>query len=415
MRIAFFCPHSDPQAATGEPDAGGQCVYEAKVAEHLARLGHEVRLYTRRRGDKPGYAELAPGAAVFRFPMGPPGFLRKEDMGPHLAEFAGRVMAEQRDWLAGADVFHGHYWDGGAAALTASLGLGKPLVFTSHSLGMLKRDRLPDPTPDGGQFNYDARVRAERRILDAADAVIALSRHEREALTERYGTDGRKIRVVPGGVDADSFWAYPNKSALRRGLGLDSDHLVFTVGRLDPRKGFMELVECIPKVLEKLESLGRTVTFMIPQGPPEPSPEEAEHLAALRGRVEALRVTRAVRWFSRLDDEELRLHYCAADLFACPSPYEPFGLVLVEALASGTPVVATCHGGPADIVTPGSDGYLADPGRPDEFAARLLDVLLAPDGQRQRMRDAAARTAATRYAWPAVAAAVAGVYSALRP
>jgi D-inositol-3-phosphate glycosyltransferase len=414
MRIAFFCPHSDPLAAAGEPDSGGQCVYEARVAENLARLGHEVRLYTRRRDDKPRYAQIADGAAVFRYPVGLPGFLRKEDMGPYLPEFIGRVLADQQDWLSAADLFHGHYWDGGAAALMASLALGKPLVFTSHSLGRLKRDRLPDPTADGSRFRYGERIGAEGRILRAADAVIALSRNEREALIERYGADSAKLHVVPGGVDTEAFRACLEKTGLQRELGFTGGCLAFTTGRLDPRKGFLELIDAIPKVVEGLRPAGKTVTFLIPSGPRNPSPEERAYLAALRERARELGVAGAIHWFHRLDDGELRLFYSAADLFLCPSPYEPFGLAVVEAFASGTPVVATCRGGPADIVEPGVNGYLADPADPDAFAGRILDTLLAPGPDRRRMREAAVRTARERHAWPAVAAAIAEVYAAVR-
>lgn len=413
MRIVFFCPHSDPLAATGEPDSGGQCIYEARVAEHLARLGHEVRLYTRRWGAKARYAEVAAGAEVFRYPMGPEGFLRKEDMGPYLPEFAGRVLADQREWLAGADLFHGHYWDGGATSLMASLALGKPLAFTSHSLGLLKQDRLPDPAPDGSQFRYGLRVMAERRILRGADTVIALSRSERAALVQRYGADAAKIHILPGGVDTESFPVCLEKATLQRRLGFTTDYLLFTVGRLDPRKGFLELIDAIPRVMEGLQRAGKNAIFLVPAGPHEPSPEERDYLAALRHRAAELGVAEAIHWFHRLDDKELRLRYGAADLFLCPSPYEPFGLVIVEAFASATPVVATCHGGPAEIVTPGVDGYLADPANPDDFADRILDALLAPEGERMLMREAAARTARERYAWPAVARGIADVYAAV--
>ena len=415
MRIAFFCPHSDPLAATGEPDAGGQCIYEARVAEQLARLGHEVRVFTRRWGGKAVRQDICDGATVFRYPMGPEGFLRKEDMGPHLAEFVERTLIRQATWLRHASAIHGHYWDGGATALMASLALGKPLLFTSHSLGILKRDRITDPTPDGSRFRYDLRIRAEKKILNAADAVIALSRTEREALTERYGANAGKIRIVPGGVDTGAFHLRLDKTELQRELGFTTDHLLFTVGRLDPRKGFLELIEAVPIVVETLRSAGKTVTFLIPIGPEQPSPDELAYRHALLRRADELRITEDIRWFHRLSDEELFQYYEAADLFLCPSPYEPFGLVLVEAFASGTPVVATPHGGPADIVEPGVDGYLADPRDPAAFAARILDALLAPETQRRRMRAAAAEKARSRYAWPSVAAAIADAYRAVQP
>ncbi|MGX2040155.1 glycosyltransferase [Methylocaldum sp. MU1018] len=414
MRIAFFCPHSDPLATTGEPDAGGQCVYEARIAEQLARLGHEVRIFTRHWGGKVARQDICGGATVFRYPMGPEGFLRKEDMGPYLAAFVERALAGQSAWLQRADAVHGHYWDGGATALMASLALGKPLLFTSHSLGLLKRDRVTDPTPDGSKFRYDLRLRAEKKILNAADAVIALSRTEREALIGRYGADAGKIRVIPGGVDTEAFHLCLDKADLQRRLGFASDYLLFTVGRLDPRKGFLELIEAIPIVVEALRSVGKTATFLIPIGPEQPSADESAYRSALLGRANELQVADAIHWFHRLTDRELFDYYAAADLFLCPSRYEPFGLVLAEAFASGTPVIATPHGGPTDIVTPGVNGYLADPSNPPAFAARILDALLAPENERRRMRAAAAERARSRYAWPSVASAIADVYRSIR-
>jgi glycosyltransferase involved in cell wall biosynthesis len=413
MRIAFFCPHSDPLAAPGEPDSGGQCVYEARVAECLAKLDHEIRLYTRLWGDKPKEVRLSDRASVFRYPMGPSGFLRKEDMGPHLPEFVSHTLAEQATWLAEVDVIHGHYWDGGAAALMTSLAFGKPFLFTSHSLGLLKRDRLPDPTPDGSQFHYDLRIEAERRILAAADAIIAFSRNEQEALTRRYGAESGKVYAIPGGVDLGNYRVLLEKVDLQRELGFTSDFVIFTTGRLDPRKGFLEFIEAIPRVIEGAKAVGKTVTILVPSGSEQASEEEESYRATLQARATALGATSAIRWFQRLTDEELRLYYAAADVFICPSAYEPFALSIVEAFASGTPVVATQYGGASDIVTPGVNGYLTDPSDPETLAARILNVLLAPDSDRWCMKEAAARTAHERYAWPAVAASIAEVYAQL--
>jgi D-inositol-3-phosphate glycosyltransferase len=409
-RIAFFSPHSDPLADTGEPDAGGQCVYEAQVAIELAALGHEVRVFTRQWGEKPAYQKIAANAEVFRYPMGPEGFLRKEDMGSHLAEFTANVLAGQGAWLDDADLCHGHYWDGGATALTVAVALGKPLVFTSHSLGLLKRDRVPDHSIDGSRFRYDLRIRAERKILDAADRIIALSGNEKNALAERYKTADDKIAVAPGGVDTGSFEACADKRALQRELGFNADYLLFTAGRLDPRKGFLELLDAMPIVLKRLNAAGKSAVFCLPAGPQRPDADERSYRDALQNKALKLGLTESIHWFKRLDDDMLKSYYRAADLFLCPSHYEPFGLVLVEAFASGTPVIATCRGGPVDIVTPGVEGYLADPMNPDEFAGRIIDVLLAPKAKIQAMQKAAINKARNRYSWPAVAVAIADIY-----
>ncbi len=413
MKIAFFCPHSDPLARPGEPDAGGQCVYEAQVAMALAAQGHEVRCFARQYGDKLENEMIREQAIVLRYPMGPPGFLRKEDMGPYLSEFTHHVVSDQRSWLEQADTFHGHYWDGGGAALGASIGLGKPLVFTSHSLGVLKRDRVPDTSPNGSTLRYSIRIPAEQRILDAADRVIALSAVERDALVERYITRPDKIRIVPGGVDINAFTPTANKTTLKASLGIETDFLVFTVGRLDARKGFLELVSVIPYVVEALQQTNKSVTFLLPGGPKHPSPEEIAYKRIMEEEAAARNAAGHIRWFPRLSDEELKIRYAAADVFVCPSPYEPFGLVLVEAFASGTPVVATPHGGPREIVTTGVDGYLAEPTDPKAFAERIVDILQANTEYRAEMGHAALAKAREHYSWSAISRRIAEVYRQL--
>lgn len=411
MRIAFFCPHSDPLASTGEPDAGGQCVYEAQVATALAAQGHELRVYTRRWGDKPAHAPICTGAEVWRLAMGPGGFVRKEDLGPYLPQFAHHALAEASDWLRGCDVIHGHYWDGGATALMVALALGKPLVFTSHSLGKLKRDRLPDPRSDHATFHYPTRIAAETKILAAADGIIALSQVEKSALEQRYGAIPENIQVVPGGVDLRRFLVAADKAALQQQLGVDTDYLLFTVGRLDARKGFVELIDALPAVLAGMTGSGKRVTVMLPQGPEHPSADELAYRKRMQARVQALGITEAIRWFPRLSDAEVQNWYAAADLFLCPSPYEPFGLVLIEAFASGTPVVATCHGGPPEIVTEGVDGYLADPSNPAELADKILTFLHHSGAERAAMGQAALRKARETYGWEAVAGQIAEIYA----
>ena len=413
MRIAFFCPHSDPLARAGEPDAGGQCVYEAQVAKALAAQGHEVRCFTRRYGEKLEHEVIQHRASVFRYPMGPPGFLRKEDMSPHLAKFTQQVITAQWAWLEHADSFHGHYWDGGGTALGASIAFGKPLVFTSHSLGVLKCDRVPDRSPDGSAFRYHIRIPAERRILHAADRVVALSGVERDALVDRYDTKPDKIHIVPGGVDINAFTPAENKAILKARLGIETDFLVFTVGRLDPRKGFLELIATIPYVVEALQHANKSVTFLLPGGPEHPSPDESAYKQAIATEAEAQNVASHIRWFPRLSDDDLRIRYAAADVFVCPSPYEPFGLVLVEAFASGTPVVATSHGGPKEIVTPGVDGYLAEPTNPRLFAGRIVDVLGKSNARRAAMGQAALAKAKGHYAWDVVSLRIAQIYEQL--
>jgi glycosyltransferase involved in cell wall biosynthesis len=405
-RIAFFCPHSDPLAKLGEPDSGGQCIYEARVAAALVReTGAAVRCFTRHYGTKPAQSPIDGRAEVYRYGMGPAGFLRKEDMGPYLPQFTHHVLKAQYDWLQEADIVHGHYWDGGVSGLAASLATGKPFIFTSHSLGVLKQQRVPD-----ADLNYHIRIPAEKRVMQAADGIIALSSIERQALIEHYGVPESRIHIVPGGVDVDRFAPKASKAELKQQLGIESDFMIFAVGRLDPRKGFLELVEAMPQVVRAIKAQGKSICFMLPQGSESPSNDEKALHGRMLERIRELKLEGEVRWFSRLSDEDIVHCYGAADLFACPSLYEPFGLVLVEAMAAGTPVVATCNGGPVDIVDEGVDGYLADPTDADAFAAGIMAILSRDGAARQRMNEAALATARERYAWTAVASQIAAVY-----
>lgn len=406
-RIAFFCPHSDPLARLGEPDAGGQCIYEARVAAALAAEGKaEVRCFTRHYDAKQAESPIATGACVYRYAMGSANFLRKEDMGPWLPEFTDHVLKAQGEWLQETDIIHGHYWDGGVSGLMASMASGRPFIFTSHSLGILKQQRLPD-----GNLNYHIRIPAERRVMQAADGIIALSSIEQQALIEHYGVDAGKIHIVPGGVEVDRFAPQAAKAELKRQLGIEADFMVFTVGRLDARKGFLELIEAMPSVVRSIEAQGQRICFVMPQGSESPSESERALHQRMLERIRELELEAHVRWFSRLSDEAIAQYYAAADVFTCPSLYEPFGLVLVEAMAAGTPVVATCYGGPVDIVEAGVDGYLADPSDADAFGAGIMAILSRDEAGRQKMGEAALAKARERYAWPAVAARIAEVYA----
>jgi glycosyltransferase involved in cell wall biosynthesis len=408
MRFAFVSPHSDPLAEPGEPDSGGQCVYERRLAAALAEAGgDQVRTYTRRWGGKEAHRVVAEGAEVLRVEAGGDGFVRKEDMAPQLPGFIDAMWRRDGDWLAQAALFHGHYWDGGAAALMASLRSGRPLVFTSHSLGREKRDRVPED----GSLNYALRIGNEHRIMAAADALIALTEMEKGVLERRYGVDPAKVAVVPGGVDTEAYRPTGDAAAIRARYDLAADErLVFATGRLDPRKGYDLLLQAIPEALRRLANAGVRARFLLPGGGDELNANERAVRDRMEGLIAEHDLADRVVLFPHLSFDELLAHYTAADLFVLPSPYEPFGLVAVEAMACATPVLATCHGGPPEIVTAGDDGDLADPNDAAAFGAALADLLR--DGERlTAMGERAQRKAREVFDWRSVAGAIRDVYA----
>ncbi|MFB6259490.1 MAG: glycosyltransferase [Thiohalorhabdaceae bacterium] len=394
MRIGFVSPHSDTLAEPGEPDSGGQCVYEKRLAASLAEAGNDdVHTYTRRWGGKDAHRVIADGAEVVRIDTASEGFVRKEDMAPELPGFIQEMWRRDSAWLEGAALFHGHYWDGGAAALMASLRTGRPLVFTAHSLGREKRDRVPED----GTLNYEMRIGNEHRIMAAADAIIALTEMEKGVLERRYGVDPAKVSVVPGGVDTETYRPTGDPAEVRARHGLD------------PRKGYDLFLKAIPEAARRLEDEGVRARFLLPGGGAELNDNERRVRERMESLIAEHGLQERVVLFPHLSFEELLAHYTAADLFVLPSPYEPFGLVAVEAMACATPVLATQHGGPPEILTPGTDGDLVDPNDPQAFAQALAE-LLRDRHQLARMGENAQRKARDVFDWRAVARSIRSVY-----
>jgi D-inositol-3-phosphate glycosyltransferase len=412
LRIAFFSPHSDPLAAPGEPNSGGQCVYEKMIAKTLAAWGHTVRIYTRLWGNKKRFEQICPGAIVHRYQMGHKGFLSKEEMSPYIYDFTRAILSHERVWLRSIDVLHGHYWDGGLSAGQVSNLLGKPLLFTSHSLGVLKQDKRLNISLGGSTFYYSDRIKSESYVIRSAQAVIALSQFEKQVLIDRYGARPSKILVIPGGVDTQQFHPPDNRGQLKQQLGIAADLLVFTAGRLDRRKGFLELVDSLPYVIDGVERMGKRVTFMLPTCTKEASPYECRYHQQIVDRVVHHGIENYIHWIPWIGDE-LATYYGAADVFVCPSLYEPFGLVVLEALATGTPVVATHKGGPREIIRNGVNGFIADPLDRQTFAQRILQVLLAPEDTRIRMSSAARKVCVTNYSWPKISKKIEDIYNEL--
>jgi glycosyltransferase involved in cell wall biosynthesis len=386
----MITPHGDPLGRIGDPDIGGQCVYVRELSAHLARAGHVVRIYTRDRGEgKPGAEEFAPGATVVRIPCGPAGFVPKEDLLPYLPEFIDHVRAE----ITSDDILHSHYWDGGHVA--GALRQGHVWFHTTHSIGKLKQAALPD----AAQYRYEDRIRIETDIYRGCDRVVALTAIEQAQIRELYDIPADRIAVIPPGVNTQIFVPARDKRALRRELGLPEDQLiVFTLGRLDERKGFDLFLEAAGRVVR--EGGGAAVSFVLSAG--GTSPQERAEREKLEAIVEAQSLSSRLLWLPVLSEQTLPDYHGAADIFVLPSRYEPFGIVMLEAMACETPVVATTVGGPATVIEPGVTGLLVDPTDTEAFATALLSLIQDPRARQTYGRNARARIE-TAYSWDAIA------------
>jgi glycosyltransferase involved in cell wall biosynthesis len=389
LTIALVSEHASPLAALGGVDAGGQNVHVACLAGALADRGHRVTVYTRRDApDLPCRVELRDGVEVHHVPAGPAEPLPKDELLPYMGEF-GRYLA--RGWRTRApDLVHSHYWMSGLAALRATRAHGLPLLHTYHALGTVKRrhQRHADTSPP-------ERIPGEVKVGLGCDRVVATCRDEAAELT-RMGIPPHKIGIVPCGVDPDRFT--PKGPAAPRG---PHPHRLLQLGRLVPRKGAAVAVAALARL--------PGTELVVVGGPPADRLDDDPEVRRLRGIARDAGVADRVRFTGAVPSEEVPPLLRSADVVVCPADYEPFGIVPLEAMACGVPVVASAVGGQLDTVADPGTGRLVPP-RDPEALARAVAGLLADPAAREARGAAGRRRVLSRYGWGRVAAATEAAY-----
>jgi D-inositol-3-phosphate glycosyltransferase len=387
MKIAMVSEHASPLAVVGGEDAGGQNVHVAALATHLAALGHDVTVHTRR--EDPTLDRRVPfgsGVTVDHVPAGPAGPVARDELWPYMSRFADDLGQQ---WAADPpDVVHAHFWMSGAAALWARP-VSTPVLQTFHALGTVKRRHQgrADTSPP-------ARARVEAEVAHRVDRIVATCSDEVRELRAMGVTDDR-IDVVPCGVDLDQF--RPTGGTERRG----ARYRILTVGRLVPRKGVDDIVRALIDVPD---------TELVVAGGPDPDDVATDSaVATMRRLARRLGVDDRVVFRGRVARPDMPALFRSSDLVVCAPWYEPFGIVPLEAMACGVPVVASAVGGMLDTVVPGETGALVAPRRPGLLAATIRRLLAAPDA-RCRMGRAGRQRAEERYGWPQVAAATQSAY-----
>jgi len=400
LRVAILSVHTCPLAALGGKETGGMNVYVRATARELGRMGVHVDVFT--RSQNPGIrrvVELGTGARVIHLPAGPEAPMAREVVHRHLPEFVDGVEAHRRAEGLEYDLIHGHYWLSGVAGLALRESWGVPLVQMFHTLGRLKNSVAKTPA----EVEPEIRLSEEDRIVRLADRVVAANVVERAHLAWYYGASTDRIAVIPCGVDTELFRPMPQVEA-KRLLALPPDPLLLYVGRLQPIKGLETL-------LEAMTALDGAAQLLIVGGDQD-EPENG-HADYLRERVSVLGLRERVSFLGAQPQERLRLFYAAADATVMPSYYESFGMVALEAMACGSPVIASRVGGLTTTVRDGVTGFLVPEGDAGALAERVA-LLLEDRGRRAQLGREAQRWAA-EHRWPCVAEAVCRLYSDLRP
>jgi glycosyltransferase involved in cell wall biosynthesis len=380
MRIAMVSEHASPLAALGGVDAGGQNVHVAALAAALVRRGHEVAVHTRRDADGlPERISTSEGYEVVHVPAGPAEQIPKDELLPYMTDFSRFLLSDWHEWRP--DVVHSHFWMSGLASVLAARRDGVPVVQTFHALGTVKRryQGANDTSPS-------ERIGMERLVGREVNAIAATCDNEVDELIA-MGLGRRKISVVPCGVDTKLFsqtGPVDERSA---------PHRIVSVGRLVPRKGFDDLIAALPLVPD--------TELVIAGGPPDLAADpEAQRLIAV---AESLGVADRMHLIGQVARPDMPALLRSADVVACVPWYEPFGIVPLEAMACGVPVVASAVGGLTDTVVHGVTGVLTPPRDPRRLG-RELRRLIADRSRCMAYGIAGQDRVDARYTWDEVAA-----------
>ncbi len=402
-RVAIISEHASPLSVLGGVDCGGQNVYVGQLAKHLAELGYEVDVFTRRDSERlPEIAEWVSGIRIVHVPAGPPQYVRKEEMLPLMDEFASYMVRFCRCQRDTYQLVHANFWMSGLVACELKKALGLPFVMTFHALGRVRRQHQKEA--DGFP---DERFAVEDRCVAEADRILAECPQDEEDLVRLYNADPARVTIIPCGFDPLELSPI-SKPLARFALNLPPEEkVILQLGRLVPRKGVDTVIRGLARLVHNHHITAR---LMIVGGESdEPDPAATPEIGRLQQVAREEGVEEWVTFVGRRGREALKFYYSAADVFVTVPWYEPFGITPVEAMACGTPVVGSNVGGVKYTVRDGETGYLVPARDPDRLAERLAYLYAHPKLMGLLSRQAV-RRANDLFTWEKVAAAVAGVY-----
>lgn len=410
-RIAMLSVHTCPLAVLGGKKTGGMNVYVRDLSRELGRRGIQVDVYTRSQDPCVPHVNdtLGENARVIHVPTGPEAPLDPDHVYPYLPQFTANVLKFAEDNHLRYDLIYSHYWLSGLAARELRAAWGVPVVQLFHTLGLMK-DRIARE-PAARPINL--RACSEAEIMGWADRLIASTPAERAQMLWLYRANRRAIEIVPPGVDLTRFHPLSPEVA-KQAIGLPADQrMLLFVGRIEPLKGVDTIFEAMSLIKRDtprlLDNFGLSIIGGNPDDPAGDN-DEMERLKSLRLQLD---LDELVTFLGAKDQDTLNYYYASSEALVMPSDYESFGMVALEAMASGTPVIASEVGGLAFVVQDGVNGYHVPVREPAALAAKIRTLLEQP-----RIRQRLARNAilcAQDYAWPKIADRLLDIFGALIP
>lgn len=382
-RVAMLSVHTCPLAMLGGKKTGGMNVYVRDLSHELGRRGVYVDVFTRSQDDcQPRVKhDLGERARVIHVPSGPERPIPVNDIGDYLDEFTEGVLSFAAKENLAYELIHSHYWLSGLVAerLRDAWDTGIPIVHMFHTLGHMKNRIARDP----GERVPLQRIEAEQHILQFADRIVVSTPAEEAQLKWLYGANTSKVVTLPPGVDVQRFHPMPKELAKKQlGIPPENRNILFA-GRIEPLKGIDTLLRAMALIQQRRPAAVENVCVAIIGGDPW-SDDLDDEMARLQNLRQELDIHDLVTFLGSKDQDILPYYYAAAEMVVMPSHYESFGLVALEAMAMGTPVIASEVGGLAFLVRDGETGFHV-PSRDPEALAERIYRLLVDDSCRQAL------------------------------
>jgi D-inositol-3-phosphate glycosyltransferase len=373
MNVAMISYHTCPLATLGGKDTGGMNVYVRDLTRYLGKMGIHADVFTRSQDEHVPHVlhDLGYGNRIVHIPAGPEFPVSKKELPDHIPEFVDGIRQFAAKKSIHYDLIHSHYWMSGIAAISLKTSWGIPFMQMFHTLSQLKAENSSTEIDDSAY-----RQSGEQKVINAADRIIAATEDESQKMIHFYHADINKIRVIPPGVDISRFYPIPSDEA-KAFIGVPkNEKMLLFVGRIEPLKGIDKIIHAIAN-LHKGDILSSCPHYLIiiggePNAPSKVMNQEMRRLQLLSRR---LGVDNLVLFLGRQSQDTLPYYYSAAEITLVPSHYESFGLVALEAMACGTPVIATQVGGLSYLVKNGLTGFTVPDDDPQGLEQSITQLI----------------------------------------
>lgn len=394
-RIAMLSVHTCPLAMLGGKKTGGMNVYVRDFSRELGKQGILVDVFTRSQDDcQPRIKhDLGNGGRVIHVAAGPEKPIPVDQVAGYLEEFTTGVLTFAASENIQYDLIHSHYWLSGLVADKLRDVWNIPIIHMFHTLGHMKNQIAQNDS----QRASEIRLAGEYQVMILADKLIAATPAEETQLIDLYDARPEKIAIIPPGVDLERFQPIDKEIAKKRvGIPCGDTNILFT-GRIEPLKGIDTMLRAMALIQKKRPDVLKNACMAIIGGDPW-ADDLDEEMARLQQLREDLNIHDLVTFLGAKDQEILPNYYAAAEMVVMPSHYESFGMVALEAMAMGTPVIASEVGGLAHLVKDCVTGYHVPSRDPNALAGRIYELLANP--YCRRLLGQQARDHARQYAWP---------------